>query len=808
MFSLVIALSLSAVPSVLAETRRGQEGQLELQSGVLSAPLEGDLVESARRFVLSRRAELMLSPPSSIDSGTPFATRFGGSIHFAQTVNGIEVYGAKVVVTVDASRRVVRLASSVRPFSHLATRFALSPEQALKAAAAELEGATLRPDGAPYGGTKRTFFRVGDALHAGYLVRLVHVRPDQNWYAGVDATDGTVLFLQNRVHHADDAHVYRSSPGSAGVGVTPTVPVVLSHLAAQRDGGFLVGDQISVYNCCPTEGCNPNGQAKRAKGEIQTFNGTVRYDLAICDRRQRATNDPAVHASGDYVYAPVDPPRSPTVSAADPADSDEFAEVHAFYHVNQVYDFVRQLSANGPTHLPTFEMRDERRGKKPAVWTNLTMPDLYSAQESPEGVLVGNALAREDNAAFLPVEGMEALLLPEYALDVDTLLIYQGDKADFAYDAPVLWHEFGHGVIYSTAAFEFGVVLDERSALDVAGALHEGVADIIAASFGKDGRVGAYVGPRIGSGNAIRDISEPLTCPDSLWGESHQDSRFFSGAVWAARQQFLGSDDRRTFDAAFYAALVSMAPNTTFDTAASAIVQQVVAAFPDVPDARERMEAIFKQRGVIGCSKVVDATNGPWRRDVYIVPGTHALGLADGSRVPGPYQIKISVPHGAKSVSIRAPYRTFGQNPTVRMALLAKADAPVTFTRSGNSLTDDADVAVTPTLEGQVMKATAPILVPCGGELYFTIANTSRRDRLLTDLELSFERADGCPEVPPARVDAHPNGPPGPVKAPAVGEGSVASGPPSGCGCGSAASLLPALGALVVIGRRRARSGR
>jgi len=38
----------------------------------------------------------------------------------------------------------------------------------------------------------------------------------------------------------------------------------------------------------------------------QTFQGPVSFDVAICDQRQRATNDPSVHASGDYVYVPVD----------------------------------------------------------------------------------------------------------------------------------------------------------------------------------------------------------------------------------------------------------------------------------------------------------------------------------------------------------------------------------------------------------------------------------------------------------------------------------------------------------------------
>jgi len=43
--------------------------------------------------------------------------------------------------------------------------------------------------------------------------------------------------------------------------------------------------------------------AMRALGQAQTFGGVVNYDVAICDRLQRATNDPAAHQPLGFIAA-------------------------------------------------------------------------------------------------------------------------------------------------------------------------------------------------------------------------------------------------------------------------------------------------------------------------------------------------------------------------------------------------------------------------------------------------------------------------------------------------------------------------
>ena len=774
---------------------------LSFQDGVQTPPLVGNPGTAALLFAQSRRAELGLDPRSTLVVGKLFSTRFGGSVHLQQQVDGLELHGAKVIVTFDTQQRVVRVSSSLRSFQGVSTTPALTGAKALELATHEVDGAWLRSDGVPYGGFKKMAFLVNGAVHVGFLTFVPTLKASDSWHVAIDGLDGSVLFVENRMHTARDAKVYASSPGglTGGVGRTATIDTVLQHVP--EDGGFLSGDRIRALNCCPTENCQLDAGPARATGQSQTFQGVVNFDVAICDQRQRATNDPAVHASGDYVYTPVDPPGTATPSINQPADFDEFAEVHAFYHVGKAYEAVRGLST-GPLArdggFSPFAMRNAGPDL-PAVWVNVSDADFQNAMPNAQGVYVSNTLARTENAMFLARENMDQLLLPPQVLASDALVIYQGANVDFAYDGPVLWHEFGHGVIHSTADWGTFVTIDSRSSNNESSALHEGIADLFAAMTGQDPVVGAYVGPRIDpTTSAIRDVDNTDRCPDALWGESHQDSLFFTGAVWEARTQyFQGTDQGATFDAALYAAIVSFPPNVNFGSAAQIITSTVAAAFPNVTDARQKLVDIFDARGVTHCSKVLDVTASLGTpRAFYAIPGSVFAEVTQGNPVPGPYQFKIHVPNGARSVTATSMYQSFGGATMARLQVLASANQPITFTRRGADLLNDAQKNVVPSLAAQTMTGKVLIDVPCGGDLYVAIGNTSQRDRQLYDLSLSFEPAAMCP---PPVVDAGPP-PLDPVTLAAAQE--TLGAPVQGCGCSSGAPFL-LFPALMWLRRRR-----
>ncbi len=158
-------------------------------------------------------------------------------------------------------------------------------------------------------------------------------------------------------------------------------------------------------------------------------------------------------------------------------------------HVNRIYDWVRGLSVRAPAVFPNqqpaigpFRMRDERRtpARKPAVLANVVTPSFQNLADiegipgclpppigSNMGICKVKAFGRIDNAAFMPVEQFAQLPIPGLNTGVDTLVIFQGNAADAAYDATVLWHEFGHGVVYATAALTFeDVAIDMQVAGD------------------------------------------------------------------------------------------------------------------------------------------------------------------------------------------------------------------------------------------------------------------------------------------------------------------------------------------------------
>lgn len=773
------------------------------QSGVLTPPLIGTPGDAALRFAKSRAAELGVDDRSELKVERTLSTRFGPVVYLSQHVDGLQVWGARVIITFDDQQRVVRTSSTAKQFSLAKSAALIDVQQALVIASREVQGAWLQGNGQPYGGASRRAFFVDGELHAGWLVFVPTLKNSESWHVAVDATNGAVLWSRDRAWSSNAANVYASSPGNratGGVGVTPTITAELTGL----DGGYLRGERVRALNCCPTENCQPDAGAMRATGQTQSFGGQIiNFDVAICAQVQRATNDPLIHPSGDYVYEPVDPPNTATPSINNPADYDEFAEVHAYYHVSRAYDVVRELSA-GTSGVPPFSMRQTGAGGDlPVVWVNVSDSDFNSATPNAQGVYVSNSLARTENALYLARENMEYLLLPPQVLASDAFVIYQGAAADFAYDGPVLWHEFGHGVIHSTSDWATIVTFDAYSANNESSALNEGMADIISVmTSANDPEVGVYVGPRMTPPQPnIRNIENDARCPDVLWGQQHQDSLHFTGALWEARKQFPGTDGGKTWDAAIYAALVQFPMNVNFASAADIITDSVVRAFPEVTDARERLEAVFASRGVKSCSKALDITNSlSTNRTYFGIPGTSFAEVNSGSAVPGPFQFKIHAAAGAKSVTLRAQGFGGGGGGGSRLELLAAVDRRVTFAKNGATLVNDAQVKVVPTSAQGVISATLNVDVPCGSDVYLAIANTSPRDRQLYEVGFDFEPADG--ECPAVDAGVELDGGVDPVLLNAVRD--TLGGKVEGCGC-TTVSPFSALALVVLALRRRAR---
>jgi len=840
-----------------------ESGAPKLEIGVLSAPLDGELSLSVRAWALSQAAHYGLPAHSTLKFQEAFSTRFGASFHYQQVLKAgeLEIYQGKLVVTLDEQRRVVQVSSSLETVSEVVMGEKLTFDQAMARGAQTLPLVAMRPDGVPYGGAKRFLLRVGDQLHEGWIANVRTLDFSRNWYVGFDAVTGERLFVQDRVHHAaGDANVYPVSPGGldAGVGAVATVVRSLTHgdggtmvsdtcttplddggtLTYPNDAGELCGDQLMMYNCCPSEGCAPDAGPKHVAGTVNFMGVNVAYNVAVCDRLRRASN--VTNPSGDYRYTPADPPvNKNVVEASDPSNSDQFAEVHSFYHVNTVYDWMRGLStAAAPIYgsnpvIAPFKMRDEKLQPpvRVGVWSNVMFPNFNELFAGGVNCILNppcraNTLTRVDNAAFFPREQFSQLPLPGFDTGADTLLIFQGNAADAAYDATVIQHEFGHGVVYATANISFdNAAMDTRSANNESGALHEGFADYIAAAFNNLAEVGPYFGPRVLAGQPatpgvrtdsyLRSMDNTLACPAVLWGEVHQDSQHVAGALWEGRKHFGTTQaEKDRFDAAFYAMLVSITPNADFAMVASTMAARVATAFSSNAMASAQMTQIFMSRGVIGCSKVLTVDNVEFPRPYYGIPSVSGFG---NSPIPGPIQFKVPATAGALRVRVTGasgggggPFG--GMQPTIK--LLARLGSPITFARQGGVLQNDSQFSVDLGMSGQNVTGAVNVNAPCNTDVYLSLAtpggggtlqNVSVQVEPLVNCMVPVDAGTGGGGGTGGGAGGGGGGNTGTVTLVSVGANSTTqqAGFKEGCGCTSIEGAGAVLGLLALLSRRR-----
>ena len=217
-------------------------------------------------------------------------------------------------------------------------------------------------------------------------------------------------------------------------------------------------------------------------------------------------------------------------------------------------------------------------------------------------------------------------------------LVFGQSSRDFAYDADVIYHEFGHSVVHETSGLSISV---DKLGLNAApAALNEGFADLLSSTYVGDAVVGDYMG---NYGNGIRNLSgKSYSCPDNLIGESHQDGLIWGRAVWAIRSQL---SDTKTFDQVLYTTVATLTKNSGFADAAKLLItvaQSKDAALAKVAD------TVLKARGLTTCTRIVPLK--PAQRAVgYIYGKSTVAGLA---AVPGPVQYSIEVPRDVTSLDL------------------------------------------------------------------------------------------------------------------------------------------------------------
>ncbi|MBI5549083.1 MAG: hypothetical protein HY901_34800 [Deltaproteobacteria bacterium] len=704
-------------------------------------------------------------------------------------------------------------------------------------------------------------FYVKDGVaRLGYEVHPASLSPLENWYALVDAETGELRWRVNRVYrddagvesldaaaeatdageassdagtgcaydagpeHSDKAMVWMSNPGADST--RPLTEVTLPHLRdARNPEGHLVGELLDAYSCCPNLGCVPGAPSKTVTGTVTFGTFSLPFSTVFCDFQPRASNNGGCRTSYDYSGEEplrIDPPDPQSVpGSGDPADSDVFAEVHVYFHANRAYDYIREVGD------PGFLLRDSDPAKSPnpvnsQLWANFATPDINNAQVSFSGVAV-NQFMRVDNSAFLPREEWAKLPFtvtnPLDLPQTDAFAIFQGENADFAYDGEVVYHEFIHGVVYSTAQFS-GPHLDQYGAMDEGGTLHEALADFYAAAITNDPVTAEWVGARLpaapnGEG-AARDLTSDHKCPDHIIGEVHYDSLPFSSATWSLRQRHLDADQGKSFDGAVFDALASLTSTSGFEEMAAAVADALQTAFG--VDAKADALAEYAARGVTDCVKVLDYQQP--RAQLYLA------GTDNGYQpyAPAPLQFKLAAPQGASAVIISAKYSQaahidlMGQPSQPHLQALVSLNKHITFTGPADAISDDSAISQPFAVDAAAGTVTAEVPVDArpGDVVHVALVSLFNAQEPLADVTLSLAAMlppdAGAPlPGPDAASEAGPDAAaiagPDATLASAIdaGTGST-SDDGDGCGCASAsAAPLAVAGLFAVLALRRRR---
>ncbi len=142
-------------------------------------------------------------------------------------------------------------------------------------------------------------------------------------------------------------------------------------------------------------------------------------------------------------------------------------------------------------------------------------------------------------------------------------------QRDGAFDADIVYHEYGHGLTWRMIGGMSGLM---------AGAIGEGAADVVAFMINGDDVVGEYAsGSSLGI-RRYRYTGYPLTYSNVKGAEVHDDGEVYAAAMWRLRELWLGSG--RSADALFDAFVDGMnytAPTPTFEAMRNGMLDSIAA---------------------------------------------------------------------------------------------------------------------------------------------------------------------------------------------------------------------------------------
>ena len=730
-------------------------------AGVLTAPSAVSREQIARDFVAARSgASFRLLADRSLAGCT--------LITLGATHRGLEVVGSTTSVRLDALGRV-RWARMGGPA--IAADLDIMPSIDARAALSAAFGAAA--DGIDETRHARLVVLAHPALDVPRLawhVALSDAHAPAAWRVYVDAVDGHVLTREPLGKRAQKhrANVFELNP-VADEG--QTVEVAFEDLRAWAT--TLEDDELRVVNCIDERKCH----------SLRTAAGI--RNVHFCELVPTAVAGP----DGDFLH--IEP-------GGDTDPQDAFAELQAYHHVKTALDAFRTFADD-----PYFALRNQL-----TTVVNMRAPDLssdVSACDSDTAPLASR-LHVEDNAYFWPAGEVGPVELG------DRLVLSQGERADWAYDGEVVYHEVTHAVMNTTTSLGW-MLLDERGLDPSPGGLHEGFSDYFAATISDNPDLSWYAGTTEDGPAPMGSLLDVHRCTDILVGEEHDESKPWAEALWAIRRSLRSGAKRAMFDRALFRVISALGQYDGFAEAHDLVLAELDVAAEELinSEGMDSSEAAalrdivakapnkFADRDVPECGdRVMAIEPGDVKAELYAKgPTTWSSPVAPTQLLPSSMQFALEVPQHTAAIRLVIDYtyalddemKPPGAVVTPGLMLLVGGDSPITWTWSlphGDhdaaivepvAVDDDENGAAVATVHGDF----------AAGTYYVQIANAGA-DWGLGDLH--FEIADEDGEFGDGKADG--------------GDTDTAgSGCSAGGGAGGTAGASIALFVLVVVCRRR-----
>ena len=393
------------------------------------------------------------------------------------------------------------------------------------------------------------------------------------------------------------------------------------------------------------------------------------------------------NAEGSFVDVPL-PDEAPE------SLSDGYAAVATYYALQQAHAFFSE------TH--GWDSLDNQR-----VEAVVNVQAHLAACEEWEGIPEG---------FYLP-----SGVLPKYGglpiSDGPVIAIGQASHIDLAHFLPVTVHEYAHVIMggrVSKGFLEpFGASLDAL-------ALSEGLSDYFSsaitgatvhADFGLGpGEVVVFAPCDLALGGVYsydtrRDLTEALTCPESLAGHMHGDGLIASSALWALRTQ-LGEP----FDAVVVAAVRGLVGYVSFEGLSESLIEAAQLLLD--PSDAATVEAVLSERGLIACERSAAATQiGARGFAMTLTPWLDSRDVL-GPGQPGPLQLELEVAEDSTQLEVTLEIWTPFSSPSIDLIL--KKGAPVAFeTQPVVGLVHDGELVVPVEMQPGGAKGVARLTTPC-----------------------------------------------------------------------------------------------